>query len=122
MLVDHRTPEPDDGYILRVARSIEELPEPSRRNISRLYLDQDGRCFYCGRGMYLVPEQIKWNARMRTCPYLATIDHVKPVSTNGRDSALDNLVAACLGCNEAKGAMPLSLFLWKIDRKPLPWR
>ncbi len=54
----------------------------SRKNILR----RDGhRCMYCGRGDLTL-----------------TIDHVMPISRGGEDS-WENLVCACVKCNNRKG-------------------
>ena len=50
-----------------------------------------GRCVYCGL-----------KAR--------TIDHLIPYSLGGRD-VVDNLVAACQPCNQARAAWSIDLFL-----------
>lgn len=50
-----------------------------------------GRCVYCGR-----------KAR--------TIDHLIPHSLGGAD-VVDNLVAACWPCNQARGVWSIDLFL-----------
>lgn len=58
---------------------------------------QGWKCAYCQRSMRRKPRADK--------PWLtATLDHVLPISRGGRNQR-SNLVAACLGCNQAKGAM-----------------
>ena len=72
----------------------------SRKNILR----RDGhRCQYCGT----------------TAPPL-TVDHVLPRALGGRDS-WENLVAACVRCNNRKGSRTLEhsgLALRSIPRRP----
>lgn len=54
------------------------------QRVSRAVLDRDGRvCHYCGRPA-------------------TTADHVIPKARGGTDDP-DNLVAACVSCNSAKG-------------------
>lgn len=57
----------------------------------------------------------KWN---RICAYCATkdvplqIDHIQPKSKSGSDR-ISNLCLACEKCNQAKGALPVEVFLAK---------
>jgi 5-methylcytosine-specific restriction endonuclease McrA len=63
---------------------------------------QNWRCAYCGRSMRRKARKDK--------PWLtATLDHVLPVSRGGRNQRA-NLVAACLGCNQSKGALTADEF------------
>ncbi|WP_138275694.1 HNH endonuclease [Rhodoluna limnophila] len=67
----------------------------SRRGVLR----RDGHnCAYCGR-------------------YANTIDHVQPKSRGGRDS-WENLVAACLKCNNKKGDKTLAEIGWSLSFSP----
>lgn len=67
----------------------------SRRGVLR----RDGhRCAYCGRSA-------------------ATIDHVQPRSRGGRDT-WENLVAACLKCNNKKSNQTLDELGWKLNFVP----
>jgi 5-methylcytosine-specific restriction endonuclease McrA len=43
-----------------------------------------------------------------------TRDHVKPRSKGGRDN-VDNIVAACKGCNEARGSMDAIAFFCMVQ-------
>jgi len=55
--------------------------------------DRDGhKCVYCG------------------CSENLTIDHVRPKSKGGTDTA-DNCVTACRPCNQAKGSMHVDVFM-----------
>lgn len=70
----------------------------SRKNIIR----RDGhQCQYCGRGDVTL-----------------TVDHVIPKSKGGNDS-WENLVAACVSCNNRKGDRTPSEAGVKLRRKPI---
>jgi len=75
---------------------------PGNRNIPlsrRGVLRRDGfRCAYCKRTAN-------------------TVDHVQPKSKGGRDS-WENLVAACLRCNNIKGDKTLNEIGWSLDFTP----
>lgn len=58
--------------------------------------DKD-RCRYCGT-------QVDWRARRGDAA--ATYDHVKPITSGGRNT-LDNVVVCCKGCNDRKGRRTL---------------
>jgi 5-methylcytosine-specific restriction endonuclease McrA len=65
-------------------------------------ISQQWRCAYCGISMRRKPR--------RDMPWLtATLDHVLPISRGGRNQRW-NLVAACHGCNQAKGSMTADEF------------
>ncbi len=67
----------------------------SRRGVLR----RDGhRCAYCGKAAH-------------------TIDHVQPKSRGGA-SSWENLVAACLRCNNAKGDHTPAEMGWKLGFRP----
>ena len=61
---------------------------------------EDSRCFYCLR-------------QLSTKDYV--IEHV--ISRPGGDSSYQNVVAACLGCNNRKGAVPADEFIRKLYRE-----
>jgi 5-methylcytosine-specific restriction endonuclease McrA len=121
--------EPDGNRVLRSQRFV--FPQPS---VVRLieYIDVRGRqlrssskrtrilardrysCQYCGK---------------RGGAFDLTLDHILPASRNGSNSA-DNLVTACLNCNQKKGnrtpeeaRMPLltnpAALVYGIDRSVL---
>jgi 5-methylcytosine-specific restriction endonuclease McrA len=70
----------------------------SRKNILR----RDGhRCQYCGR-----------------TDLQLTVDHIVPKSHSGEDT-WENLVAACVHCNNKKGDRTLEEAHLKLQRKPL---
>lgn len=72
-----------------------------------LWKRQNGRCAYCGERM-VSPKKLNHPRRL-------TLDHIIPRSKGG-GNAINNLVAACRACNEAKAdeSAPLSIF----DAKP----
>lgn len=82
----------------------------STKRLMRLIKIHDGRCFYCDKGMSL-PGSI-W-------PYHtnATREHLKPKSHGGRDVG-PNIVAACNGCNTARGTIPWWEFLQIMRSRP----
>lgn len=49
-----------------------------------------------------------------------TLDHIDP-HAGGGSLAFDNTTAACIGCNNRKGTMPLLIFLLRRSRIP-SWR
>lgn len=67
-------------------------------------------CFYCGTGL------VHDSRGRRRDPHLVTIDHRVPVSRGGTN-ARDNLVGACLTCNNRKGARTATEFLAQ-ERRP----
>lgn len=69
---------------------------PIRRR--RLYLEQDGLCFYCLRPMGFFKLGNDPNGSR------VTIDHLTPLSLGGRYGYL-NEVAACHRCNNRRGTM-----------------
>ena len=67
---------------------------------------QEYRCFYCDETM--IYEKRHDDDKYRN-PRRATRDHVIPLSRGGPNEA-HNIVAACLGCNMAKGDMTAEEF------------
>ena len=51
-----------------------------------------GRCFYCGRRIYVTDGGES----------SATLEHIRPLKRGGTND-LENLALACKGCNEEKG-------------------
>jgi len=72
-----------------------------RRRI-RLFLKQDGKCFYCGEDM-----NPHWDGHD---PKSWTIDHVIPRDRNP-PCVGENYVASCKGCNETKGRLTAEEYL-----------
>jgi hypothetical protein len=66
---------------------------------------QNNKCFYCTQEM-IPPAKNKRKHPKKT----ATADHLIPSSKGGK-TTLDNIVAACLGCNTAKGTQDWYEFL-----------
>jgi hypothetical protein len=66
-----------------------------RENRLNIWERDNYRCIYCGKQL---------------TRFTATLDHVKPVTAGGDNSA-DNLVTACLQCNSRKTARHLGNFL-----------
>ena len=75
----------------------------SRRSALLAHMErQSDRCWYCHAPMLLRPAAFeKWRR--------ATLDHVVPLSAGGPDTD-SNTVAACLGCNNAKGSLSADEF------------
>lgn len=65
-----------------------------------LVIEQSGRCAYCGIQMQMWRYR-KWRRVPRDA---ATLDHIIPKCRGGKHRR-DNLVAACYGCNNEKGAL-----------------
>lgn len=89
-----------------------EYREPSpvyRVNADRrrqLWDKQDGRCWYCGEGVscdHLLEERPNGSREDPEGRVMPQIDHQHPRSRGGRSSA-DNLVLACVRCNQEKKA------------------
>lgn len=84
---------------------------PARR--CRLYLEQDGICFYCQRPMsFYKPARDPFGRRV-------TVDHLTPRSKGGR-YGYDNEVAACHRCNNRRGTMCWREFKQIIDAELQP--
>jgi len=66
-----------------------------------LFCRQEGICFYCEQPMTMRSH--------RKDPLRATIDHLQPLSQGGSRS-MENEVAACFGCNNARGTTPWLVF------------
>lgn len=71
---------------------------PAQNSIETLFYKQQGRCHYCQ-----CPMTLGSGGRMQ-----ATRDHIVPRAHGGKQRR--NLVAACRGCNEAKGSMTKHTF------------
>ena len=59
-----------------------------------------GRCAYCGQVLTLDTMQI---------------DHVMPIALGGAD-IIQNMFAACVGCNKAKGALTVERFRAAVEK------
>lgn len=60
-------------------------------------------CFYCGH-------EVQRGKRGQNPQWVATVDHLQPVSRGGENS-YENAVIACYSCNKLKGALTLEEFL-----------
>lgn len=89
-----------------------------RKKLHKLLKQQNSQCFYCGcplikRGTVVHKRHMFDNKTGRLVTmeggvfYAATIDHLVPKCMGGTDND-NNLVAACMPCNNKKGAKPLS--------------
>ncbi len=68
---------------------------------TRAVLSRDGyRCRYCGGKA-------------------TTVDHVVPRSRPGGDHVWENVVAACVSCNQRKGDRLLGEIGWSLDYSPV---
>ena len=63
----------------------------------RLYLEQDGLCFYCER-----PMTFHRCHRDDPAGHRVTLDHLTPLSQGG-EHGFHNEVAACSRCNQRRG-------------------
>ncbi|CAA7613251.1 conserved hypothetical protein [Magnetospirillum sp. LM-5] len=79
-----------------------DLPAWRRARCQRLWEEQHGNCFFCGRPM---PEPMTQRVRHRKRACAATIEHVVPRSAGGA-ADWSNEVAACHACNAAKADQP----------------
>lgn len=72
----------------------------------RLFANQDGKCFYCGKGVTLKV------SHCQDADY-ATIEHLIPLSLGGR-SHKDKVVVACQRCNSARSSKPIEVFVEEL--------
>jgi 5-methylcytosine-specific restriction endonuclease McrA len=68
-----------------------------RKNVDRLYADQGGKCFWCGRQC----RRIKGNKQHLDS---FTVDHLIP-SSRGAETVAGNLKGACHECNSTRGVL-----------------
>jgi 5-methylcytosine-specific restriction endonuclease McrA len=73
------------------------IPKWMKRQI---WIDQDGKCFYCHRKCQMSDGRPLTNAEQPDD--LFTMDHIVPLSEGGQ-SVLNNLIGACKACNWEKG-------------------
>lgn len=90
-----------------VLRLLSYVPLGRKKNVVRfsrtnIFLRDDHQCGYCGR---------------RFSKSQLTLDHVIPVVQGGRKS-WENIVAACLACNQKKGGRTPNEAGMKLLRKP----
>lgn len=87
----------------------------AHRILIGLWQLQGGLCAYCGVAMPHPDSPSR--SRPLTNP---TIDHMTPIARGGKDDDL-NRVAACVGCNDAKGQLDLPTFM-RVRRNDVMWR
>lgn len=89
---------------------------PRQKRLLRMYVQQNGQCYYCGKFMFLwwklTGVEIAKQKNM-----LATVEHLQPKSKNGKN-ALHNLRAACQFCNYWRANRPIEEFLDDLRQKP----
>lgn len=76
--------------------------------LRKLYIKENGKCFYCGEQTVLSPVRIENQA---------TVDHYIPTSRGG-SNADSNRVLACVECNMAKGSMMPEEYMAKYSAPP----
>lgn len=74
----------------------------NRQIVSMLLLRQGGKCFYCGKGIFIHADQ-HYHRK-------ATLDHKTPLSLGGEPFG-ENVVAACCLCNAQKSVLDAATFL-----------
>jgi len=81
----------------------------ARNNVSKLFDEQDGKCFYCDVEMLWTPI-VDGKYRKEYTELQATFDHVK-VKSKGGTYAKDNGVCACWKCNTMRSDLPQDVFI-----------
>jgi 5-methylcytosine-specific restriction endonuclease McrA len=74
---------------------------------------EGGRCFWCDAEVLLLSGR---PGHLALPPNAATLDHITPVSRGGERHSLENVVCACLACNQARGTTPAVDFLFVVRR------
>lgn len=80
-----------------------------RRIRLRLWVEQDGGCFWCGRPMLRETDP----GYSKKHHQGVTLDHVIPLGCGGGNQ-IGNLVAACRQCNMDRGTMPAIEWVAKL--------
>jgi 5-methylcytosine-specific restriction endonuclease McrA len=106
--VDRCNAEVDAAWALYRGGEFPPLLMQRRRWMLQRYEEQRGLCIYCGDIM-IVMTAAEVKSRPDIAPLRATCDHVTPRALGGEDT-LDNVVAACSGCNTIKGDIAPVLF------------
>lgn len=88
--------------VIRLTKSRDKKPRKLRLTKKSLYLRDGGRCQYCDK-------RLKYKD--------STMDHVHPKSKGGRAS-WQNIVLACVDCNQKKGNMSVKEAGMSLDVKP----
>lgn len=102
--------EPAQEQVSFMLTLIDKIQHPHRRVIERLFLDQDGECFYCGKRMFIFPTALSSQPGRQRSGHEATIDHIVPRAQGGANTR-GNRVAACNKCNHTKADMAPPEFL-----------
>jgi len=76
----------------------------------KLFRQQGGLCFYCGKPMFFLHKTNKFKLTRENKKRLATIDHIIPKSAGGTD-CWNNIVCACRTCNHDKGDIIPEVFV-----------
>jgi len=90
--------------VAQVTKRSKAAEAKMRQRILKLKMtEQNGRCFYCKVRILLPANTTDSN------PYMATFDHIRPVSQMGITHE-DNCVVACRMCNSMKSSMEFDKF------------
>lgn len=86
------------------------MPNRIRRYRVAAFARQGGRCFYCNLPMWDDGHRDEFATALDLAPELAallrcTAEHVRARQDGGRNRA-NNIVAACLDCNQARHRLP----------------
>lgn len=77
-----------------------------------LFILQDGRCPYCGRGMIFIERA----RRKHLHNLMATFEHVHP-RRKGGDNSFENRMLVCHECNHRRGDGPVQIGMYVVRRK-----
>ena len=91
--------------------------KPSKTHYRRftLWQEQNGRCFYCNKQMWV--RGLHPKGKMNN---MATIEHILPPKLGGSRNAKKNQVCSCSECNRIRGQIPHEKFM--NIRKQANWR
>lgn len=98
--VSIETPPPPTPKKIKKTKVLKEKPLSHKSKRQRIWEQTNGHCWYCGIPLTLSE---------------TTVDHVIPISKNGTHK-IDNLVASCASCNNAKGDETLEQYREKVTR------
>lgn len=102
--------EPSADYVERKLSTIRN----SRKSLTRLdflYARQRGICGYCQSRMWHLRKKRggKFKGSLLRQDFVASTDHIVPRCKGGSDR-IDNVIAACTGCNNRKGDMDATVW------------
>jgi 5-methylcytosine-specific restriction endonuclease McrA len=88
----------DKSYVNGIRKRLESTGADVDESISRrdVFKRFEGKCYIC-------EVETHWTIEGKWDPFLATVDHIKPVSKGGSHT-WENVALACLICNVRKGA------------------